>query len=114
MKLLPLSLRAVIRLLPYTAEIVTSLAATVSFTQRVNAYAPVIYSGGGGAPPPPVIHTVTVEGFTSSVDLKTDSSGNVQAATQLSLEGSQTILDIARNTRLLDVAGKARSSLSSI
>ncbi|MFC1976942.1 hypothetical protein ACFLWS_01550 [Chloroflexota bacterium] len=67
--------------------------------------------GGGGAPAPKVV-VVKTPGFTSTSELKVDTSGIVQGTTRLEKEEGKVVLDIAKNTKLSDSSGKALDTLS--
>jgi sensor domain CHASE-containing protein len=66
-------------------------------------------TGGVGGP---AVVTVSVSGLSATTSLSVDSSGIVQAATQLKTSDAKASLDIAEGTKLLDAEGNALSSFS--
>jgi len=75
--------------------------------------APVVDGGGGGGGGGGAeITTISLTGLTAWPSLRVDPNGTVQLASQLTSTDGNLILDIAKDTVLLDSAGKALTVLS--
>jgi len=74
------------------------------------APAPVVDGGGGGGGAE--ITRVSLTGLTATPSLRVDPNGTVQLTSQLTSTDGNLILDIAKDTVLLDSAGKALTVLS--